>query len=464
MIIVDQALEKLEKENKPIRIGLIGAGFAGRGFATRLLEGIPGMRLVAICNRTVSYAEQAYTDMGIKNYAIVDSKSGFDLAVKYKKHVITTNPDFLTGSDQIDVIVEATGTIEYAAHVVMDAIKHKKHVVLINAELDTTLGPILKKYADKAGVVYTQADGDQPAVIMNLMRYVKSLGFSPKVLGNIKSLLDHKRTPDTQREWSAAHYQRPAMPTSFADGAKISYEMATVANATGFGVGKRGMFRPEVKRVEDAPKVFSDEMIGEGIVDYIMGAEPSFGVFVLATTDNEVKKRYMSVYKMTDGPLYTFYVPYHLSPLEAPVTVARAVLFGDVALAPKQPVCDVVAVAKRDLKAGEILDGVGGFCCYGEIENTSTMKAENLIPLGFIEGCKLRHDIAEDMPVTYDDVIIPEGRLIDTLKKEQDELFGFSDKNGQEDGNFRKHASVLRRFFSHAAKVLLFFTSISFEI
>ncbi len=420
MIFVDTALQQREKEGKPIRVGLIGAGFAGRGFATQLIEGIPGMRLAAICNRTVSYAEQAYTDMGIQSYEVIHDKDAFDTAAAEKKHIITTSPHLICASENVDVVVEATGSIEYGAWVVMDAIKHKKHVVLLNAELDTTFGAILKKYADEAGVIYTQADGDQPAVIMNLFRYVKFLGFKPKVLGNIKSLLDHKRTPDTQKVWSEAHFQRPIMPTSFADGTKISYEMASLANATGFGAGTRGMYGPKCDRVENAPKVFTDEMIGKGIVDYILGAEPSFGVFVLATTDNPIKKRYMQVYKMTEGPMYTFYVPYHLSPLEGPLSAARAVLFGDSALKPIGYTCDVVALAKRNLKKGEVLDGIGGFCCFGAIDNTTAMRKENLIPMGLIEGCSVKKDIQEDTPLTYGDVIIPEGRLIDRLKGEQD--------------------------------------------
>ena len=422
MMIVDTALQQRAKENKPIRVGLVGAGFAARGFAAQLIEGTPGLRLVAICNRTLSYAEQAYTDMGISSFEVVKDKEAFQKAVQDKKDVITTDPTLLCESDEVDVIVEATGSIDYGAKVVMDAIKHKKHVVLINAELDTTLGPILKHYADEAGVVYTQADGDQPAVLMNLLRYVQFLGFKPKVLGNIKSLLDHKRTPETQKGWADAHFQRPVMVTSFADGTKISYEMATLANATGFGVGTRGMYGPKTDRVEHAPKVFTDEMIGNGIVDYVIGAEPSFGVFVLATTDNPIKKRYMQVYKMTEGQLYTFYVPYHLSPLEAPLSVARAALFADSALTPKGYTCDVVAVTKKALKKGEVLDGIGGFCCYGDIDNTSTMQQENLIPMGLIEGCMLKKDLPEGYAISYDDVIIPEGRMSDALKKEQNEL------------------------------------------
>jgi predicted homoserine dehydrogenase-like protein len=338
---------------------------------------------------------------------------------------ITIDPFLLTDSDQIDVIVEATGEVEYGARVIMRAIEHKKDVILLNTELDGTLGPILKAYADRAGVVYTQADGDQPAVMMNLYRYVQSIGFKPVMAGNIKSLLDHRRTPETQRKWADEHFQRPKVPTAAADGTKISFENATVANATGFRVGKRGMYGPKCASVNDAPKLFPmEQLMNGGLVDYILGAEPSFGVFVLGYSNHPIKQRYMNVYKMGDGPLYTFYTPYHLSPLETPLTVARVAGFRDAALAPKGGlVCEVITIAKRDLKKGETLDGIGGFTCYGTMENADVAARERLLPMGLSEDCVLKRDLPMDVAVTYDDVVLPSGRLADQLRAEQDKQF-----------------------------------------
>ena len=213
--------------------------------------------------------------------------------------------------------------------------------------------------------------GDQPGVLMDLIDEVRLLGFRPILAGNIKSLLDHRRTPETQRGFAEAVFQRPKMITSFADGTKISAEMAVVANATGFGVSVRGMEGPRATRVEEAPGLFDmDALLERPIVDYIIGAEPSFGVFVLGHGDNELVRRYMKIYKMGEGPVYTFYRPYHLSPFETPMAVARAVLFNDPVITPLgAPVCEVVSIAKRDLKAGEVLDGIGGFTVFGDIEN-----------------------------------------------------------------------------------------------
>ena len=228
--------------------------------------------------------------------------------------------------------------------------------------------------ADAAGVVLTDMAGDQPAVIMDLIDEVRLLGFRPILAGNIKSLLDHKRTPATQKAFADAHGQRPKMITSFADGTKIAAEMGVVANATGFGVAERGMLGPRAERVEQAPERFDVEALLERpIVDYILGAEPSFGVFVLGYEEDPLARAYMKFYKMGDGPVYTFYRPFHLGPLETVQSVARAVLLHDAAAAPLGgPVTEVVALAKRDLKTGETLDGIGGFTVYGMLENVGS--------------------------------------------------------------------------------------------
>ena len=423
MMIVDTKLAELERAGKPIRVGLVGAGFAAAGFAHQLLTYQNGMRLVAIVNRTLENAHSVYQNLGIKP-TVINSLQELSNAIKNKRPAITNNPQLLCTSTEIDVIVEATGEVEFGVSVVLSAIKHKKHVVLINAELDATLGPILKVYADRAGVVYTQADGDQPAVLMHLYREALFLGLKPVLLGNIKSLLDPYRTPQTQKAFAQAHFQRPKMITSFADGSKISFENASVANATGFKIGKRGMYGPRCSRVEEAYAKFDlQELLKNGLVDYILGAEPSFGVFVLGYSTDPVINRYLSVYKLGEGPLYTLYRPYHLSPLEAPLSVARAVLFKDAALAPIKPMCGVIALAKRDLRVGEVLDGIGGFMVYGVIENYPAAQSQNLLPMGLTDGCKLKRAITKDTPITYADVELPTNRLADRLYLEQTNYF-----------------------------------------
>ncbi len=430
MIIVDTALQERERAGKPIRVGLVGAGFAGKGFALQLLSGLPGLRLVSISNRTLGEAENAYRGAGVNDFKPITSVDQLETSIQKSQYTITNDPSLLCTSPSIDCIVEATGEIDFAALVCMKAFAHKKHVIVLNAELDATLGPILKVEADKAGVVYGQADGDQPAVLMNLHRYVESLGFKPVMAGNIKSLQDCRRTPTTQLDFATRHWQRPKFITSFADGTKISQEMATVANATGFRVGTRGMYGPRCDHVDNAWKLFKmDELMNGGLVDYILGAQPSFGVFILAYSDNPLKQRYMKVYKMGDGPLYTFYTPSHLSPIEAPNSVARAVLFKDAPLVPiAGPVADVITIAKRDLKAGETLDGIGGYLSFGTIDNADTTAEQNLLPMGLSEGCVLKRDLPVDAAITYDDVEVPRNRLSDKLRTEQNKMFNLDPK------------------------------------
>jgi predicted homoserine dehydrogenase-like protein len=190
------------------------------------------------------------------------------------------------------------------------------------------------------------------------------------------------------------------------------------------------MYGPRCDHVDNAHKLFKmDELLNGGLVDYILGAQPSFGVFILGYSENPLKQRYMKVYKMGDGPLYTFYVPSHLSPIEAPNSVARAVLFGDAPVkALGKPVADVITIAKRDLRAGEVLDGIGGFLSYGTLDNADTAAEQNLLPMGLSEGCVLKRDLPMDAAVSYDDVELPKSRLSDKLRAEQNKLFNMLPK------------------------------------
>jgi predicted homoserine dehydrogenase-like protein len=295
----------------------------------------------------------------------------------------------------------------------------------MNAEVDATVGPILKVYADRAGVVYTYTDGDEPGVAMNLFRFVDSIGYKPVLMGQIKGFLDRYRNPDTQRAFAEAHGQKPAMVASFADGSKLAIESAIIGNATGFVPGKRGMYGHKTASVKDLLKLFSPEDFKNGgLVDFVLGAEPHTGAFVMGYNDEPVKMSYMKYFKMGEGPLYMFYTPYHLPHLQLPHTVARAVLFQDATLAPLgAPVCDTVTTAKRDLKAGQVLDGMGGFDAYGLIESYEVCSREDYLPIAASIGCRLKHDIRKDEPISYRHVELPKGRLSDQLRAEQTERF-----------------------------------------
>lgn len=427
MIILDRALEKREQEGRPIRVGLVGAGFMGHSIALQIANYVKGMRLVAISNRTLSKAETAFLGSGVSEMARVENVSQLEESIAKGRPAITNDALLLCHAEGIDVIIEATSDVEFTAQVAHGAINSNKHIVVMNADLDATVGPILNVYANRAGVVMSGTDGDQPGTLMNLYRWVKSIGYRPVLMGNMKGLLDFYRTPDTQKGFAEKYGLTRKMATSFADGTKMSMENALVANATGFGVGTRGMYGPKCKFVNEAKDVFPLEKLlngPSGIVDYVLGAEPGPGVFVLGYDDHPHRKMYMEYNKLGEGPLYVFYTPYHLSAWEVPLTAARIVLFQDAAVSPLGgPVCDVMTVAKRNLKAGEVLDGIGGFDTYGMIDNAEVCRKENLLLMGLSEGCRLRRDISKDRAITCADVELPNNRLIHKLRADQDAHF-----------------------------------------
>ncbi len=397
----------------------------GRGIARQIIRHVPGMELVAIANRNIAGADRAYREAGRMDARRVESLSQLEDAIARGRPAVTEDAILLCRAHGIDVLIEVTGAIEFGARVTLEGINHGKHVVLMNAELDGTLGPILKSYADRAGVILTNADGDQPGVILNLYRFVRGIGVRPALCGNIKGLHDPYRNPTTQEGFAKKWGQNPRMVTSFADGTKISFEQAIVANATGMRVGKRGMFGPTVPPgtpVTEVANHYPHEALAEGpgIVDYVVQASPGPGVFVLGTHDDHVQRHYLNLYKLGEGPFYCFYTPYHLCHFEVPNTVARAAIFGDAAIAPLGGPCvEVVATAKVDLPAGTELDGCGGYFAYGLAENADVAWRERLLPMGISEGCRLTQPVARDQVLTYEDVELPGDRLCDRLREEQ---------------------------------------------
>jgi len=428
MFIVDTALRKREAEGRPIRVAMVGAGFMGRGVANQIVNSVPGMDIVAISNRRLEGARRAYDEAGAGEPRVVESLAQIDDAIAAGVPAITEDPSLLCRAEGIEALLEVTGTIEFGAAVVLDAIEHGKHVVVMNPELDGTVGPLLKARADRAGVVYTTSDGDQPGVEGNLFRYVRGLGITPLLMGNIKGLQDPYRNPTTQEGFARKWGQNPYMVTSFADGTKVSFEQATVANAFGLTVIKRGMTGLEHPgHVDELTSRFDVDQLRElgGVVDYVVGSKPSPGVFCLGTHDDPKQRHYLNLYKLGEGPLYSFYHPYHLCHFETPMSLARAVLFGDATMAPDgAPKVEVVTTAKVDLKAGQELDALGGYLTYGEAEAAGVAAEERLLPIGVAEGCRVTRDLPKDHHLTYDDVELPPGRLADRLRAEQTEMFG----------------------------------------
>ncbi len=422
---VFSSLQEREKTGRPIRVGLIGAGATGRAVALQLGTPVPGMRLVALANRTVATGERAFREAGFSGWVRAESSHEAEEAITRGLAVLAQDPLVLTRCAAIDIVLEVTGTTESAARVVLDAIDHGKHVVLANAELDSLIGPILKSKAEKAGVVLTHTDGDEPGVAMTLVRYLQTLGLRTVAAGNIKGMVDYYRNPDTQKAFAEKNNQDARKVTSFADATKLSMEATVLSNATGFQVGKRGMHGPKCGYVREIGNLLPPEqMLKTGLVDYALGAAPHTGAFVIVYEENPLKKAQLAYYKIGDGPFYVFYTPFHLPHLQIAATIGRAVIHHDPTVTPiAGPVSEVVSVAKRDLKAGETLDGIGGFCTYGLIDSARAARSVNALPIGLSEGCVMRRDVRKDSVVSFDDVDRTAAGLVEKLWQEQQLLW-----------------------------------------
>ncbi len=307
-----------------------------RTIALQIVTTVPGMRIVVVANRTIEKAEHVFRHAGVEEVGRAGTVAELERAIEESRYVVTDDAMIACQAGQVEAVIEVTGQVEHGSRVCLEAIANGKHVILLNAEVDGSVGAILKVYADRAGVVYTYTDGDEPGAAMNLYRIVDSMGYRPLMLGQFKGFLNHYRNPETQRDLAAKLGQNPSVLASFADGAKLALEATIMGNASGFRPALRGMNGyelPHVKEILDT--VTLDDFADGGLVDFLLGAEPHTGAFVVCHNDQPAKRELMTYLKMGDGPLYVFYTPYHLPPWQLPHTLARAVLFQDPTARPR---------------------------------------------------------------------------------------------------------------------------------
>lgn len=403
-----------------VRVGVVGAGFFGTGFL-RQCRRMAGIQPVVAANRNVERAVAALRAAGFEpdEIAVCDDLEAARAALEAGRVIATPCLELPAQLPLIDVVVEATGDITVGARVALAAITHGKHIVAANAKTHATIGPVLKARADQAGVVYSDVDGDEPGLLKGLFDYCQGLGFRPLVAGNCKGVLRREATPATQAAFARAHGLQPWLACAAADGTKLNLELAVVANATGLRPAVRGMTGPRTTLESLIADFERLGLFAHGpIVEYTLGI-PN-GVFVVVHEEDPLVRRELRYLKMGDGPYYLFHQPHVLIHYAAPLSAARAALYTTATVAPLgPPVAEVAAHAKRDLAAGQLLDGVGGFDCYGLIVTASEARRERLLPIGLAEFARLRRPVRRGEPILEDAVELDESQLAVQLWRQQ---------------------------------------------
>ena len=450
MLNVNTRLAQLEAEGRQIRVGIVGAGQMGTGLVTQITR-IRGMRVAAVADIDVQRAAAAFSKAGIPPTGILAlaSQAGLDPgpgievsrsenrgravalandAVLRGRAVALDQAAWLAAIDAVDVVVEATGYPEVGARIAETAIRAGKHIIMLNAETDATAGFILKRMAQQAGVIYTGAAGDEPAAAKELYDFADALGFQVLVAGKGKNNpLRPDATPDQLAGEAARKGASVKMLTSFVDGTKTMVEMTVLANATGLVPDCPGMhgLSATLEQVLDALRLTADggPLHAYGIVEFINGIAP--GVFVVIQSDQPVVVETLRYLKMGEGPRFLLYRPYHLTSLETPLSVARAMIYGEPTIAPgDRPVADTVAVAKKDLQTGDTLDGLGGYTVYGTIITAAAARERRALPVGLAApGTRVLRPVAKGSILAYGDVELPPDLAIARLRREQDTLF-----------------------------------------
>jgi predicted homoserine dehydrogenase-like protein len=426
MVEIDKRLARRAAEGRPVRVAVLGAGQMGTEIVTQIGE-MQGMEVSVVVDIDRARAEGGYACMRSRPRVVFATTAReAEGALGAGSRVAAVDYRIATSLPQVDVIIDATGSAESGALATVDAVAHKKHVVMMNVECDVTIGPILRRMAEQAGVVYSLAAGDEPAAILELIRYARAVGFPVVAAGKGKNNpLDIYATPASLADKARARAMSARMLCEFVDGSKTSVEMAAVSNATGLVPDVRGMHGAK-SRVGDLTRVFVPRADGgvlsrKGIVDFAIGVHP--GVFVIIEADIPRIREGLVQRDMGDGPYYLLFRPFHLCSLEVPITAAVAALYGESSGHPGPAlVSECLAVAKRDIRAGETLDGIGETCYRGSIDTADVAHRERLLPLGIARGCVARHAIGKDSVIGYDDVEVAGDSALIDLRRLQDKV------------------------------------------
>jgi predicted homoserine dehydrogenase-like protein len=418
-----ERLRLLEQQGRPIRVAVIGAGQMGSGLA-RQIAAMPGLALAGLCDLMVDRALAAASAPG-DAAELAGSRQHTHGLIRAGRIAVTTTADWLVDSPDVDAVMDATGEPEAGARLAGMACEHRKPLVTMNIEAEVTVGPILAVLAREAGTVYTVAAGDEPSVLTEMVDFARLLDLEIVCAGKGKNnRLDPFATPATVAAEAHRRGMSARMLAAFVDGTKTMAEMAALANATGLRIDRPGMHGPRAD-LADLLRVFIPQIDGgilsrRGVVEYAVG-DVAPGVFLIVAADNDAARRDIAYLKLGDGPYHLLSRPFHLASLEAPLSVARAVLYGEATMAAAgPPVAECVAVAKRDLASGDLLDGIGGTTVFGQAVDASEARRERAVPIGLLSAARMRRSVARGAQLTAADVTLDESQTIVALRKRQD--------------------------------------------
>ena len=425
-------LAEREAAGNPVRIGIVGAGEMGTDLVTAVAH-MPGVEIAAIADRRLAGAPQAIEIAGYDadKGAICESSMKMNLAIENGQIAITRDAGDVVSNDFVDVVIDATGRPAAGAEIGQSAIDNGKHLVMMNVEADVTIGPYLKKLAQKQGVIYTVGAGDEPSSTIELINFVTAMGYPVVAAGKGKNnAFNIQATPDDYREEAERRNMNPRMLVEFIDGSKTMVEMCCIANATGLVPDKPGMHGPDctLEELQDVLCPVEDGGIlsQKGCVDFTVGKGVAPGIFVIAEMSHPRIRERMNDLHLGPGPYYRFYRPYHLTSLEVPLSAARAVLYGTADMQPMdRPVAEVCALAKRDLKKGERLDFIGEYCYRSWAMRADEARNEQAIPVGLLENGIMSQDVKMGTLLTRHNCNMDETSTLYKMRKLQDEALSY---------------------------------------
>jgi predicted homoserine dehydrogenase-like protein len=418
------------ESGKPIRIGVIGSGEMGTDLVTQgaLMRGI---EVCAIATRRPHTAREAMViAFGDEDRAREASTPDQANAAIEAGKIAITSAETLVTTPLLDVIIDATGKPGVAADFDLMAMEHGKHLVMMNVEADVTIGPYLKKEADRLGVIYSVGAGDEPSSCMELIEFATALGYRIVAAGKGKNnAFNRDAVPDDYREEATRRNMNPRMLVEFVDGSKTMVEMACIANATGLVPDVPGMHGPAADRDQMVKVLIPKEDGGilnrKGVVDFTIGKGVAPGVFCIVEAEHPRIIERMDDLHIGKGPYYSFFRPYHLTSLEVPLTAARIMLYGRPDMVPlPNPVAEVCALAKRDLSVGETFDAIGETCYRSWTMTVTDARAQHAIPVGLLEGGKVTAPVRKGELLTAANAAPDPTTRLFALRQRQDQMFG----------------------------------------